>query len=277
MPWSLVSPASRGIGFHLTRHLLQTTKIPVVATARQDVEGVRKSILQDLPDVDSDRLTVLELDFTSNPSPILSSMKASSHFTDETSIQRAAEDAKSMFTTGNHLHLAFAIPGILYPEKSPSQLDHAQLTQTFAINTIGPLLLMKHFTPFLPTKSSKLTQEAGLPPHAVWLTMSARVGSTTDNQLGGWFSYRASKAGVTSISKSLDLYLRGKSGDNAMAMAYHPGTVKTGLSKEFWGSVKKEKLFSPEYAVEKMVGVVQNIELEQRGRCWDWKGTEVLP
>ena len=69
MPWSLVSPASRGIGFHLTRHLLQTTKIPVVATARKDVEGVKKSILQDLPDVESDRLTVLELDFTSKFSP----------------------------------------------------------------------------------------------------------------------------------------------------------------------------------------------------------------
>lgn len=186
-----------------------------------------------------------------------------------------------MFTSDNHLHLAFAIPGILYPEKAPSQLDHAHLTQTFAVNTIGPLLLMKHFTPFLPSKSARspLDQEqgGGLPPRAVWLTMSARVGSTTDNQLGGWFSYRASKAGVTSITKSLDLYLSGKSGDKAMAIAYHPGTVKTGLSKDFWGSVKKERLFSPEHAVEKMVGVVRNIELGQRGRCWDWKGTEVLP
>ena len=186
-----------------------------------------------------------------------------------------------MFTSDNHLRLAFAIPGILYPEKAPSQLDHEQLTRTFAINTIGPLLLMKHFTPFLPSKSTKLStsqeQEPDLPPHAVWLTMAARVGSTTDNKLGGWFSYRASKAGVTSITKSLDLYLNGKCGEKAMAMAYHPGTVKTGLSKEFWGSVKKEKLFSPEYAVEKMVGVVRDIGLEQRGRCWDWRGIEVLP
>ena len=281
MAWSLVTPASRGVGFQLARHLLQTTKTPVVATARKDVDGVKKSILQDLPDVDSDRLTVLELDVTSTAPqkfpkfPIGSGTADIS--TDEDSIQRAAEDAKSMFTRDNHLHLAFAIPGILYPEKSPSQLDHAHITQTFAVNTIGPLLLMKHFTPFLPTKASTLTSEPGLPPHAVWLTMSARVGSTTDNQLGGWFSYRASKAGVTSITKSLDNWLVGKSGDKAMAMAYHPGTVKTGLSKEFWGSVQKEKLFSPEFAVEKMVGVVQNIGLEQRGRCWDWRGTEVLP
>jgi len=64
MAWSLVCPASRGIGFHLTRHLLQNTQIPVVATARKDTEGVKKSILEDLKDVDSDRLTVLEVDVT---------------------------------------------------------------------------------------------------------------------------------------------------------------------------------------------------------------------
>jgi hypothetical protein len=64
MAWSFVSPASRGIGFHLTRHLLQTTKIPVVATARKDVQGVKKSILEDLPDIDFERLTVLEVDVT---------------------------------------------------------------------------------------------------------------------------------------------------------------------------------------------------------------------
>jgi hypothetical protein len=64
MAWSLVCPASRGIGFHLTRHLLQTTKIPVVATTRKDVIGVKKSILEDLKDVEADRLTVIEVDVT---------------------------------------------------------------------------------------------------------------------------------------------------------------------------------------------------------------------
>jgi hypothetical protein len=67
MAWSFVCPANRGIGFHLTRHLLQTTNIPVVATTRKDIEGVKKSILQDLRDVDSDRLTVVEVDVTGMP------------------------------------------------------------------------------------------------------------------------------------------------------------------------------------------------------------------
>ncbi|KAL6881914.1 NAD(P)-binding protein [Trichoderma longibrachiatum] len=116
-----------------------------------------------------------------------------------------------------------------------------------------------------------------LPQHATWLSMSARVGSTTDNLSGGWFSYRASKAAVNSITRSLDFQLRARAGDNAMAVAYHPGTVKTDLSRDFWGGVPEEKLFSPEYAAERLVDVVCGLGVEDRGRCWDWKGTEVPP
>jgi len=82
---------------------------------------------------------------------------------------------------------------------------------------------------------------------------------------------------VYSITKTLDLYLKTRSGENAVAIAYHPGTVKTGLSKEFWSSVKPEKLFGVEDAVEKMMKVVQGTSVEQRGRCWDWKGEEIKP
>jgi NAD(P)-dependent dehydrogenase (short-subunit alcohol dehydrogenase family) len=200
---------------------------------------------------------------------------------DESTISNAAEETKRLFPADeNHLHLGFCIPGILYPEKSPAQLEHEQLNHTFAVNTIGPLLIFKHFSPFLPKKSTKISLPASsitLPNHAVWLNMSARVGSTSDNKLGGWYSYRASKAAVNSATKGEDIFVRQRSGENAMVMSYHPGTVKTGLSKEFWGNVKEEKLFSPEFAVEKMVGVVGSVGLEGRGRCWDWKGEEVLP
>lgn len=75
MAWSLVCPASRGIGFALTRHLLRTTTLPVVATARRDVEAVKNALLSDLPDIDSDRLTVLELDVTGNPPMIFTSLR----------------------------------------------------------------------------------------------------------------------------------------------------------------------------------------------------------
>lgn len=72
MAWSLVCPANRGIGFYLTRHLLQTTKIPVVATTRKDAEDIKKYILDDLPDVDKNRLIVFDVDVTGQ-SPISNS------------------------------------------------------------------------------------------------------------------------------------------------------------------------------------------------------------
>lgn len=109
------------------------------------------------------------------------------------------------------------------------------------------------------------------------MNISARVGSTSDNGLGGWYSYRASKAGVNSVTKSFDQWLKVRSGENAIAVAYHPGTVKTGLSREFWGSVEEGKLFEPEFAVEKMLEVVRGKGVDARGRCWDWKGEEILP
>ena len=112
---------------------------------------------------------------------------------------------------------------------------------------------------------------------AVLALMSARVGSISDNGLGGWYSYRASKAAVNSIAKSVDIYLRQSCGENAMCVSLHPGTVRTGLSKEFWGSMPKEKLFTPDFAAEKLVQVVKGIKLDGRGRCWDWEGKEIAP
>ncbi|RKF81648.1 putative oxidoreductase [Golovinomyces cichoracearum] len=282
MAWALVCPASRGIGFHLTRHLLQHSNLPVVATARKDATLVKKSLLSGLENVDENRLKVVTLDVT-----------------DESSISRAADEVKSLYpsSTTNPLYLSFCMPGILHPEKSPSQIQHADIVETFAVNTIGPLMMIKHFSPFLPRKknlnlpsipnstitatkpelSSIITSKSALPPHAIWLNMSARVGSITDNSLGGWYSYRASKAAVNSITKSLDLFLLSHSGKNAMAISYHPGTVKTDLSKDFWGSVSQEKLFTPEFAVSKMWDVVRGLDLSGRGKCFDWRGDVILP
>lgn len=176
----------------------------------------------------------------------------------------------------SYLHLSLSIPGILFPEKAPSQIDYANALVTFRTNTLGPMMLLKHFSAFLPRKSTELEELEGLPKHAVWTNMSARVGSITDNALGGWYSYRASKAAVNQVTKTFDNYLRTSAGDNAMSISMHPGTVKTGLSKEFWGTVKGT-LFTPEYAAEKLMEVICSRSLDDRGKCWDWKGEEVAP
>ena len=148
---------------------------------------------------------------------------------------------------------------------------------TFRTNTLGPMMLIKHFSPLLPRKSANLGSHEGLPAHALWANMSARVGSIGDNNLGGWYSYRASKAAVNQVTKTFDNWLKMSAGEKAMSISLHPGTVKTGLSKEFWKNVKDEKLFSPEYAAEKLMEVVNSRSMDDRGRCWDWKGEEVPP
>ncbi|KAL2354566.1 hypothetical protein BJ546DRAFT_977797 [Cryomyces antarcticus] len=261
-PWSLVTPASRGIGLELARRLLRTTSIPVVATARKDLDQTRENILTGLEGNCEDRLSVLRVDVT-----------------DESSMADAASTcAAQLDPKTNYLHLAFALPGLLFPEKSPTQIDAANALLTFQTNTLGPLLLLKHFSRFLPRKSTAISTDIdGLPPQAVWATMSARVGSIGDNRLGGWYSYRASKAGVNQITKTFDNNLRTAAADKAIAIALHPGTVKTELSREFWGNVKEEKLFSAEFSAERLIEVVKGVGVKGRGKCWDWKGEEIPP
>jgi len=109
----------------------------------------------------------------------------------------------------------------------------------------------------------------------VWANVSARVGSIGDNRSGGWYSYRASKAGLNAVTKSFDLHLRRKSGDNAVCVSLHPGTVRTGLSREFWDTVPEGRLFEPEFAAERLVEVVDGLRVEDRGGFYDWKGKRV--
>jgi len=260
-PWALVTPASRGIGLELARRLLQATNVPVVATARKDLDQTKENVLSGLKGVKEDRLSVLKVDVL-----------------DEQSISDAAEQASSLFPKKEaYLHLSLCIPGLLFPEKAPAQIDYDNALLTFKTNTLGPMMLIKHFSPLLPRKSYTLSDTPGMPPQAVWASMSARVGSITDNNLGGWYSYRASKTAVNQMTKTFDNYLKMSSGEKAMSIALHPGTVKTGLSKEFWDNVKDEKLFSPDFAAEKLMEVINSRKRDDRGRCWDWKGDEVPP
>ena len=274
-PWLLVSPASQGIGLQLARRLLITTNLHLIATARKDIKSTHEQILDGL-DVDDERLEVLKLDVTGKFSSTIHSRRTFVDLPDESTISEAASHCQARFSS-SYLRLAFCIPGILHPERSPSQIDHVKALSTFQVNVLGPLLLSKHFSALLPRRSTKLELIPGLPASAVLALMSARVGSITDNSLGGWYSYRASKAAVNSIAKSVDIYLRQSCGGNAICVAIHPGTVRTGLSQEFWGSTPKEKLFTPEFAAEKLIQVVKEVGLDGRGKCWDWQGKEIPP
>ena len=270
-PYAITLPSSRGIGFALTRLLLQKTTLPIFATARHDPDRTKHDLLHSLPDVDAQRLQVLRVDFE-----------------DESTLKAAADFIKMKFppnekdTAGdkegeNYARMVFCVPGVLFPEKTPQQVDYNDALTTYKINTLGPLMAMKHLYPLLPRKSASLGAVEHAPKQAVWATMSARVGSVTDNTLGGWYSYRSSKSAVNALVKSFDLYLKNSAGENAISVGLHPGTVKTDLSKGFWTSVKEDKLFAPDQAAEQLFNVVNGLKVEQRGRVWDWEGKEIPP
>jgi len=264
-PWILTSPASRGIGFAITRHLLKTTTAPIIATARSNPDDVRKRLLADLPSSTNaeDRLTVTQLDVH-----------------DESSIERTAALCKDKFGKEDHLHLAFLIPGILSTEKAPDHINKKQAEGVFQTNTIGPMLLVKHFARFLPKKTTKIDAAdsetyKGLNSHrATMALMSARVGSITDNvNVGGWYSYRMSKAAVSQLARTLDLWLKLNSGDKAVSVALHPGTVNTEFSEGYRN--KDGNVLEVEESAEKLCDVVARDV--GRGRIWDYAGKEVLP
>ncbi len=151
------------------------------------------------------------------------------------------------------------------PERSLRDLDADRLARLFAINTIGPALVLKHFAPLLARDA----------PAAI-ACISARVGSISDNRLGGWYGYRASKAALNQIVRTAAIELM-RSRPQAICVALHPGTVDTGLSKPFQRGVPAEKLFTPAYSAERLLAVLDGLTPAQTGRIFAWDGAEIAP
>ncbi len=187
-------------------------------------------------------------------------------YNSEESIANAAEVA----TQNGLLDLVIVATGILHngeimPEKSMRELSAAKFQHILYVNTIFPALVAKYFLP-------KLIKDK----RAVFAVLSARVGSISDNQLGGWYSYRASKAALNMIIKNLSIEMKMRY-KQAIVVGIHPGTVDSRLSKPFQNNIPAGKLFLADYAVEKMLEVVGNLTLENSGKCYAWNGEEVLP
>jgi NAD(P)-dependent dehydrogenase (short-subunit alcohol dehydrogenase family) len=186
--------------------------------------------------------------------------------TDESSIAASAEWLKAKCTE-QPLRLVIVATGFLHntgngPERSLSQLDAAYLAQVFAINTIGPALLLKHLAPLLPKSGDvKLA------------FISAKVGSISDNALGGWYGYRASKAALNQIVKtaSIELARRNK---QTCCIALHPGTVATQLSDPF--SKTGLNVREPAMAAQEILQVIDRLTPQDNGRFVDYRG-EQLP
>jgi NAD(P)-dependent dehydrogenase (short-subunit alcohol dehydrogenase family) len=178
--------------------------------------------------------------------------------------------AEAAATIGSPVDLVIIATGMLHepsrrPERSLRELEPAWLARAFAVNATGPALVLRHFAPLLPRSS-----------RAVIAALSARVGSISDNRAGGWYGYRASKAALNMIIRCAAIEIR-RSHPRAICVGLHPGTVDTALSRPFQASVPDGKLFTPDYAAERLLAVMDGLGERDSGRILAWDGREISP
>lgn len=185
----------------------------------------------------------------------------------EASIQDAAAAvAAELAASGQPLRLVIVATGFLHgqghlPEKALRQLNAAHLQHAFAVNVIGPALVMKHFLPLLAPQGK-----------SVFAALSARVGSIGDNQLGGWYSYRACKAALNQMLHTAAIELK-RSRPEALCVVLHPGTVATGLSSPF--AKTGLDVQTPEASAQRMLAVLDALPAEATGGFFDHLGRTV--
>lgn len=233
---AVVIGASGGIGSALVAELERRRLYGrVLALSRQAVVSVS-------PRVDTDLIDLL----------------------DENSIAAAAERARALGT----VRLVIVASGFLHdgeaqPERQWSALRSETLARLFAVNAVGPAIAAKHFLPILPREG-----------RAVFAAISARVGSIEDNRLGGWYSYRASKAALNMLLKTFAIELARRA-PAAVCIGLHPGTVDTDLSKPFQANVTPGKLFTPAQSAEHLLRVIDRVTPADSGHVFAWDGSRV--
>jgi NAD(P)-dependent dehydrogenase (short-subunit alcohol dehydrogenase family) len=164
-----------------------------------------------------------------------------------------------VIVSGGTLH-----DGELMSEKSLRDLSAAKFHRILKVNTNTPVLKAKYFLP-------KLNKEQ----LSIFATLSARVGSISANQLGGWYAYRASKTALSMITQNAATEV-GRQNRQAIIIGFYLGTVDSDLSKPFQVNVADGKLFTLKYSAGKLLEVLDNLSPEQTGKCFAWDGKEVL-
>ena len=179
--------------------------------------------------------------------------------TDEASVEAALGQLSGPFehilvTTG-----ALEIDGAK-PEKALKQVTPDSMLDQFALNCIGPSLVLKHAVRLLPRDR-----------RAVFAALSARVGSIGDNGYGGWYSYRTAKAALNQMIHTGAIELS-RSHRSAICVALHPGTVATAFTEKYLG---RHPSVTPQEAAKNLVGVIDGLTAEDTGLFYDWQGKRV--
>lgn len=195
-------------------------------------------------------------------SEVITLSRRADHFelTDEGSIAAAAERLagrtfdRIVLATG-----ALTIDGVP-PETSFSRLDPAIMARSFAINAAGPAMVIKHFAPLLPRKHP-----------SVLAVLSARLASIGDNRLGGWTSYRASKAALNQVVRCAAVeYARRR--PQAVLLALHPGTIPTDLTTPY---ARGRYTASPQQAAAQLIAVMSGRSVADTGGFFAYDGSEI--
>ncbi|MEJ5862929.1 SDR family NAD(P)-dependent oxidoreductase [Pseudomonas farsensis] len=241
----LVCGASQGIGLAICAQLLARDDVGLlIAVSRQ---ASHSPALETLAGEHRQRLLRIDCDAR-----------------DEQALQALATQVSSHCL---HLNLVISTLGVLHQaparaEKSLAQLDMAGLQASFTTNCFAPILLLKYLHPLL--RQQPMTFAA----------LSARVGSISDNQLGGWYGYRASKAALNQLLRSASIELK-RLNPASTVLALHPGTTDTELSRPFQANVPPGKLFSPAFAATCILKLIAEHGPAQTGTFWAWDGTPI--
>jgi NAD(P)-dependent dehydrogenase (short-subunit alcohol dehydrogenase family) len=245
--FALILGATQGIGLGFVQRLLQQSNISKVFATYRTLEAAGELLALQM--ANPDRLICLTLDITEE--------------------SQIVDLVQTIQTQTKQLHWVINCIGVLHedmlqPEKSLSQINPEKLLRYFQVNSIGAVLLAKHLVPLLRHGD-----------RSIFATISAKVGSIGDNQLGGWYGYRASKAALNMFMRTTAIEY-GRKSPNTIIALLHPGTTDTRLSQPFQRNVPPEKLFSIERTVAQLWAVLDRLEPASSGQFFSWNG-EILP
>lgn len=252
---AVIVGGSRGIGLAMVKDLMTRFQGHVFATGRSPHESAGLlELMQTFPG----RISPVALDVTNEDSVIAAAetIRKSSHGRADLVVNTAGilHDISEPSSEGR------------MPERQLKDISEEWLLYNFKVNTMGPVWVAKHLQDLLETKGPRANKLANRPP-AVLATLSARVGSIEDNRLGGWYSYRISKAAQNQFTRTVALEMKRR---GCITVALHPGTVNTGLSGPFQANVKPEKLFTAEASAGMLLDVLDSLEEADAGSFFDY-------
>ena len=243
----LIIGGTGGIGYAMVEQLVQST-----ANEQQHIH-VYATYHKNIPEFEADNLHWLPMDVS-----------------DEDSIKQAAATIRQQ---SSHLDWVINCVGLLHtesaqPEKALNQVESDFFIKNMQINALASLLIAKHIKPLLANAERSHAHPA------IFATISARVGSIGDNKIGGWYSYRMSKAALNMGMKNLSIEWS-RTLKNTCVVVMQPGTVNTQLSAPFQSNVADGHLFTPAYSAECLLEVLSTMSASESGSFIDWAGKSI--